>query len=218
MQQFVSPNTLDNPAVRAELEKRKESKLKEKRRYAAAYELLLQHCPWREFGYRLGRWERVQTWEFCGLRLVEWEKTDVLQLIDLGSGRAINEMYLDPQQLPFGSGVELPRPTGRVWLAGSPFSKAVLSLHGSELGLFQATASHLLREDPEELARQLLSGQERLPREPYQQVDRYGRSTWLADCPEKPRKQDGFTWRFRDMDRTDIGNMRQGGSWRRVGH
>lgn len=218
MQPPVSPNTLDNPAVRVELDKRSKSKLKETRRYAAAFELLLQHCQWREFGYRLGRWDRVESQDFVVFRLYEWELTDVLQLIDLGSGHPIGELYLDPRQLPFSSNKRLPRPHGRIWLTGSPYSKAALTLHGPELSLFQGTAPHLLEEDPEELARLVVSGQEPLPPAPYQQVNPHGRSTWLADCPTKPRKKDGFTWRYNDTDRKPTFTLRSGGKWRWVGH
>ncbi|WP_042431411.1 hypothetical protein [Streptacidiphilus anmyonensis] len=164
---------------------------------ARAVELLLTHCPWQEYGYRYGRWQRQTEEELVWFPVNRWVRTKVMQLVDLHSGAPVAEVY------PY-SGIGGPpqfEPAGRVWVCGSPNSVAALIPVGAdqrEIAL--ARARHTMFNDEWLLARTLVHGQEKPAPRPYQERRLYQKSTWVADCPQKPTKQDGFEWRYFQVD------------------
>jgi hypothetical protein len=160
-------------------------------------ELLLSRYPWQEYGYRFGRWQRETDNELVGFPLNHWVEAKILQLLDLRSGLPVAELH---QRSGVGEWLRF-EPAGRVWVCGSPNSIAALIPVGGDprrIGL--GSPRHARSHHPWILARQLVHGQEKPAPGPYQEQQPYGRSTWLVDCPQKPTKQSGFTWRYFQVD------------------
>ena len=159
----------------------------------AVVRALVARYPWQEYGYKAGRWSRQEGELFERFADYQvWRRSDYpIQLLDPASGSPVGE-------LQSRGSAEIPTPRGRLWLAGDPRLIAVCTPAGDGKKILEvAVSSSALDIDLLKAVGDLRPG-EMLP-EPstpfhYQETFPYGRSTWLADCPRKPRRRDGFHW------------------------
>lgn len=155
---------LNDPALRERIEQ----KIRKKGYGERSRELLARH-PWREFGYKRGKWARTngmldQWWDYKS-----WQRDySHVQLLDPASGVAL-AVLLSP------GFVKRSAVQGRIWVAGDPCGAAVLTPVGDGVKQVELTAA--------------------LPSPtPYREEFPHGGSLWLADCPRKPRRSRGFVW------------------------
>ena len=180
---------LNDPALRATVDRIRASRMPVRREEGERLRDLLARHPWQEFGYKRGAWYRApglfdQFWNYR-----TWQRDDDrLQVIDPATGTALAETT----RTGFRA---LPGVQGRLWAAGDPRDVCVITPAG---------------DGKEQL---VLSAPVPSP-VPYREEFRYGRSLWFADCPGKPRREDGYVWdpkaerRDWDRDRADAEQVR----------
>ncbi|HJP75130.1 MAG TPA: hypothetical protein VJ914_12725 [Pseudonocardiaceae bacterium] len=140
--------------------------------------------PWQEHRYKYGRWQRVGALFNLGIERYKWSKTfDTFQLVDRASGRALGECL--------AAGTKLAKYDGTVWFAGDPAIAGVCSPTPDDAApnwlVISAFADQ--RAVIEQLD-QLRPGTALwLPPGPTGRVADTPEAPWVADHPDKPRKQ-----------------------------
>jgi len=157
---------------------------------------LLAQNPWREYTYKVGRWERVrpEPWEFwrrASDEQYDWKRTyRAFQLLKPDTGAPVGEYRAERR-------IRLAAPSGSVWVAGDlrtviAYSPTADGLRTVDLALYRRAPKW----DALEYGRTMRPGiAPRFALVPYLESFPYRRSTWLADRPTKPTRADGYVWR-----------------------
>lgn len=142
---------------------------------------VLAAFSWQEYGYKYGRWRRVEPLFDLGFPRYKWSKTyDTFQLIDRASGRSVGELL--------AAGTKLAKYGGSVWFAGDPAIAGVCSPTPDDAGPNWLVISAFVdqRAAIEQLD-QLRPGVAMwLPPGPVGCLAESPEAQWVADHPDKP--------------------------------
>ena len=192
---WIAPGAaLNEPELRARLDPgRKPGRLGSMPAHHTVARALLARYPWQEYAYKAGQWNRqeglLSDWYEGG---GAWGRDEyAIQLLHPTTGSPVGELHSKVS-------ADIPTPRGRLWLAGDPRLIAVCTPAGDGRKVLQvAVSTSALGIDLLKVVDDLRPG-EMLPEPPtpfhYQESFPYGRSTWFADQPRKPRRGDGFHW------------------------
>jgi hypothetical protein len=155
---------------------------------------VLANYPWREFGYKYGRWQRVLVVEELG-GLIPWRswerKSTTLLLTDPRTGQEVAEVE--------GLATRVQAPAGRLLFAGDPaYAGVVSAVRDGERSIFIVGNIRLghpegvqgIAEKARDLTKAMVPG-----RPPPAQLHPLPESSlrhlgpWVADHPEKPAKR-----------------------------
>jgi hypothetical protein len=164
---------------------------------------ILAHYPWREYGYKYGRWQKVGTLLSDITAGETWGKVfNAFVLVDLVSGQEVGEMTAAGVD-----GFPLVKYSGSLWFAGEPAVAGVYTPAGDGVRNLKFVRSpylhlpsvndHALVMRPgfnPELPRSVPGLNPRLKYDPNNKYrdDSYAKQKgpWVVDHPEKPPKSE----------------------------
>ncbi|HWE92301.1 MAG TPA: hypothetical protein VG317_22740 [Pseudonocardiaceae bacterium] len=157
---------------------------------------ILAHYPWREYGYKYGRWQRVDTLLNTGYK---WGQVfESFVLVDTTSGQEIGELTAEGLSL-----FKLAKFSGKLWFAGEPTVAGVYSPAGDGVQDLRFVRSPFIEQKAvKEQALAMRPGHNpplpqatpgataKLTPEETQKrwAAPYTRGPWIVDHPDKPPK------------------------------